>query len=161
MPITKSDLLIRIERRARDRYGQEIGMSWLNDFIKDGLIPAATGRSPNYKYDCRAYRRALQLVRLRRAGIVERSALKVQLFLRGYSLPVWDVREALRSQYVKYSRSLLAQIRSTYAGKHKISLIRQFGSLDERLGNSGLGFPSIRISKGFGSPSKTQLNLAS
>lgn len=146
--MTKLDFLNRVASRALDRYGQVFREPLLNDLLKDGLIPAPdrvenSGKAPNYKYSCQAYRRAMQTVRLRKDGIVGRDAQRVILFLRGYSQPVWDVKEALRNEYVKAGKAILSQIRSSYADntrnippKHKDSLLQSMGELDDRLKKS-------------------------
>jgi hypothetical protein len=37
--LSKLDLVSRLDRRSRDRYGGEFKESWLNDLVKDGLVP--------------------------------------------------------------------------------------------------------------------------
>lgn len=52
------------------------------------------------------------------------------------SQPVWDVKEALRNEYVKAGKAILSQIRSSYADntrdippKHKDGLLQNMGEL--------------------------------
>jgi hypothetical protein len=156
--LTKSELTDRLKRRARDRYGLEIDAPWLDDFIKDKFFPWTSrdknkGQCPKAQYDRRVYRRALQLVRFRSVGIVDRDALLVQLFLRGYSLAAGKrVKRAVLKEYVKYGKHVLHQLRSTYADnkrsiptKHKASLLRQIGSEDQRLRAGGFWLSSDEI----------------
>jgi hypothetical protein len=120
----------------------------LHDLIKDALVPSATrqaneGSRPVYGYDFRAYRRALQIARLRRDGFVEKDAIRIQLFVRGYGER--DIRQSLLNQYSKYGKALLAPVRSGYADNsksippgHKSSLVDSLGALDDRLRIAGL-----------------------
>lgn len=163
--MTKFELLERVARRAIDRYGQIFSEALLNDLLKDGLIPVPNrienkGKAPNYQYNWRAYRRALQIVRLRRDGIVGRDAQRVILFLRDYSQSVWDVKEALLNEYIKSGKAVLSSMRSGYVDntkvippKHKDSLLRSMGEPDDRLKKSKCVFDdetyidAIRIAK--------------
>lgn len=155
--MNKASFVERTARRARVRYGQDFTYSLLNDLMKDGLIDAGkragnNGRQPIYKYDWQAYRRALQIVRMRRGGVIGRDALRVMLFLKGYSAPAHDVRAALQREYRANARSLLKQVRSGYAdkvgavpAKHRASLLRQMGTLDEAFDKAGLELPSMMM----------------
>jgi hypothetical protein len=125
----------------------------LNDLMKNGLMPAATpvgrsGKAWRYRYDARAYRRGLQIARLRAAGVVERDALTVELFLRAYSLPPFLVRPALWAEFKWSIRSLIASVRSRYiqnsreipAG-HMAALQERLGPLDPTFEEAGLRLP--------------------
>jgi hypothetical protein len=150
--LRRQEFVSRLFARVQDRYGLELDEAWLHDLIKDGLVPGADDREPNvglrpvYTYGFRSYRRALQIARLRREGFVERDAIRIQLFLRGYG--EHDIRQPLWNQYSKHGRSLLAQIRSGYIDnwkdvpeKHKSSLIRAMGPLDAQLASAGFQLP--------------------
>src|SRR5262249_40538350 len=116
----------------------------------DGLLDALErskneGLKPVYDAGAQHYRRALQIKRLMARGISGRDKLRIQLFLRGYGVKPWDVREAVRREYANHLRSAFAQVRSTYLDNtreigpaHKSSLRKQLGSLDERLKAAGL-----------------------
>ena len=85
----------------------------------------------------------MQIVRLRKYGIVGRDAQRVILFLRGYSQSVLDVKQALINEYVKAGKALIGPIRSTYADnsrtvppKQKDRFIQRMGKLDDRLNKS-------------------------
>jgi hypothetical protein len=148
----KADLIERVDRHSRKRYGVGFNATLLNDLIKDNLIPAAArkrniGKRPVHDYDYRAYRRALQIVRLIKAGFAKRDAQRIQLFMNGYGLDVSDVdvRIPLRNEYVRSSKSIFRKARSGYfddskqiAEKHKQSLAVQLGEPDERFGAAGL-----------------------
>lgn len=154
MPVSKSQLIERVNHRARKCYELEVDGTWFDDFVKDGFFPWEArskneGQSPTYRYDHRFYRRALQLVRLRRLRIVDRDSLKVQLFIRGYSEPMsGEVKKALHKEYVQWHKKLLHQVRSGYPDNkktvpegHKVSLIQQLGPLDKRFNDAGLQLP--------------------
>jgi hypothetical protein len=142
--------LRRLEDRSRKRYGGPFSEGVLNDLIKDGLLPALErskneGLRPVYEAGARHYRRGLQIKRLMSRGVSGRDALRIQLFLRGYGIKPWDVREAVRREYARHLRSVFAQIRSTYLDKtreigpaHKSSLRKHMGTLDERFEAAGL-----------------------
>ena len=146
-PLTRNEFIFRLMRRARERYGQRLDNSWFDDLVKDGLLfegkrNGNEGLRPIYLYNHQSYRRALQVVRFRRDDIVDRKALRIQLFLRGYSLPVWDVPEALFAEYIRHGRN--NQVRSRYANnwkaigpKHEESFASQLGPLDDRFSASG------------------------
>jgi hypothetical protein len=150
--MNKAELIERVDQYGRKRYGVGFSTILLNDLIKDNLFPAATrkgniGNRPIHDYGCRAYRRALQIVRLINAGITTRDAQRIQLFLKGYGLEVCDadVRIPLRNEYVRSTKASLAKARSGYfdnsksiTQKHKQSLARQLGKPDERFQSAGL-----------------------
>jgi hypothetical protein len=147
--LSKSDLLDRLKRRASNRYGAVIDGPWLADLIKDGLVSKAKrignqGQKPIFAHDARDYRRALQIARLQGLGLVGRDAIRINLFINGYGLPSWDVREALLREWPKHGKALLAQIRSGYLDNdraippnHRESLVAQLGPLDDRIAAAG------------------------
>jgi hypothetical protein len=119
------------------------------------------GRRTIYTYDWKAYRRGLQIVRLRRRGVTKRDAIKLQLFRCGYSLPAHDVRTALCAEYTSHAATLMAPTRSRYIegprpirGKHRAALVRSMGDLDPDLDAAGYRLPSetyihaLRVAKG-------------
>jgi hypothetical protein len=152
--LTKPELLRRLDERSRRRYGEPFSKAVLNDLIKDGLLPALErskneGLRPVFEAGARHYRRALQIKRLMSRGMSGRDALRIQLFLRGYGVKPWDVREALRREYGKHLRTASAKIRSTYLDnnreigeRHKASLRKRMGELDNRLKDAGLEMPT-------------------
>jgi hypothetical protein len=141
----RAEFVERVFSWAARRYGLKLTEAWINDLIKDQLVPegirqANYGLSPTYGYDRLSYRRALQIARLRRGGFIRRDAVRIQLFLRGYSMQAQEIRSALLTEYVNHSRSLLAQVRSRYIDnskpipkKHKQSLAQSLGPIDDRL----------------------------
>jgi hypothetical protein len=146
--LTRREFEMRLFARVRRLYGLQLDDGWLHDLIKDGLIPGADDRKPNvglkpvYTYGFRSYRRAHQIARLRRDGFVERDAIRVQLFLKGYGER--DISQTLWNQYSTHGRNLAAQVRSGYADNwkrvpdgHKSSLMKQMGPLDPRLVAAG------------------------
>jgi hypothetical protein len=152
--LSKPELLRRLDERSRRRYGEPFSEAILNDLIKDGLLDALErskneGLKPVYEASARHYRRGLQIKRLMSRGISSRDALRIQLFLRGYGIKPWDVREAVRREYARHLRTASSKIRSTYLDKdgeipprHKTSLRKQIGPLDSRLGAAGLEMPA-------------------
>ena len=159
--LTWNRLIERAMYCARTRYSVELNEVWFADLNKDGFFPwrprrdKNQGQSPVYLFDRRFYRRVLQLARFKKLGIVDRDALMVQLFVRGYSQPVENkLKQALHKEYVKCTRALLHSIRSGYADNwrpvpdsHKASLIRQVGSLNSRLGAADLALSAEMIIK--------------
>jgi hypothetical protein len=148
--MNRTQLIERVATVARRRYGQVFNGSLFDDLVDEGLIPKGErlrndGKRPTYEFNYRSYRRALQIVCLRSKGIVGRNAIRVRLFLRDYSQPVWDMREALRREYVDATKSVSNKIRSGYADnsksvppKHKASLVRQAGIVDARFESARL-----------------------
>jgi hypothetical protein len=148
--LSKAALVQRLDERSQKRYGGRFTKALLEDLIKDGLLPALQrerniGLIPVFKANAAHYRRALQIKRLMARGIHERDRLRIQLFLRGYGIEPWDVRDALRREYAKHVRTVSAQLRSGYIDNtqeigpsHKLSLQKQLGPLDERLQAAGL-----------------------
>jgi hypothetical protein len=147
--VKKADFIARVRARANALYGVEFTAVLINDLIKNGLIAegsrkANEGRKPVYDFDFRAYRRALQIARLWKMGIRRRDAIRVQLFLRDYSLPVWDARETLLREYRFFVKSKAMRVRSSYAGNwkgiprsRKKRLLADLGALDDRLDAAG------------------------
>ena len=148
--MTRNELIERVARRAHVRYGQKLPESLFDDLVENGLIPKGErlgneGKSPVYEFGSRSFRRALQIVRFRSKGITRRDSLRVHLFIRRYSQPVWDVREALSAEYLRFAKTLLHQVRSGYADnqksigpKHKASIVSAMGNLDPRFEAIGL-----------------------
>ena len=151
--LSKAELQARLDKRSRARYGGGFEKSWLNDLIKDGLVPALIrtgndGLRPKYEATASHYRRALQLKRLHYFGIRRRDAQVVQLFLRGYGIKPCEIREALRREVIKSIEAVRAQLRSGYfqntrtvGPKHSASMVEQLGPLDERFTQAALKQP--------------------
>ncbi len=148
-PLTKEEMIKRVQGRA-GRYGQTIAESGLNDLIKDGLVPKPVrmrnaGRKPTYTYSCRAYRRVLQILRLRQRGIVGRDGQRIMLFLDGQIELTNDLRMAVSREYNKSAKALQSKIRSSYTEnsreiptKHKEKLIESFGELNQTFEQASL-----------------------
>jgi hypothetical protein len=143
--LTKTELLWRLWSRAPSSIAPAITAVWLNDLLKDGLIPRAErlgndGRRPIYLYDFRAYRRARQIIRFRQFGVLDRDSLTVLLFINGYGVPPHLVREALAREWARWATNIVGQVRSGYMSnwrdippKHKSALVRELGPLDPHL----------------------------
>jgi hypothetical protein len=149
--LSRAELVSRLNERSLHRYGSGFTDAWLDDLIKDGLVPCLeraehnNGLRPVFFATALHYRRALQLKRLFAIGIRDRNAQRLQLFIRGYSRDVWDIRDALKSEYIGALTSLLHPMRSGYVRKnrnigpsHEKSLMNQMGQLDPRLEAVGL-----------------------
>jgi hypothetical protein len=155
--MNKTQLVERACELTLLKYGQNFTESLFDDLIENGLIPKGIrlgndGKHPIYDFGHASYRRALQIVRFQSRGIIRRDAIRVGLFLAGYSEPIFDVREALCHEYVAYGKSISHQIRSGYADnrktvppRHKQSFLRQGGPLDARFEAAGLGIPSDQV----------------
>ena len=153
----REQLIERVAEWSLARFGQDFPGSLFDDLVEDGLIPKGErqknlGIHPVYDFACPSYRRARQIARLRSKGIVGRDAIRVQLFLRGYSQPVWDVREALRKEYVSFVKAISKKIRSSHANgwgeigpSHKASFVGQAGELDRRFEAAGLKLAADQI----------------
>jgi hypothetical protein len=172
--LSKAELLNRLDRRSRSRYGRPFPESLFNDLQKDALIPALersdnAGLSPTYLATCRHFRRALQLQRLRVMGITGRDALRVQLFIRGYGLKVSEVRGSLRSEFLRGLSELRPSLRSKYfqdaqrdpGPSHLAAVERQLGTIDPRFEHAGLKQPTKfyldKVRVGFGAASRSGL----
>jgi hypothetical protein len=152
--LSKPELLRRLDERSRRRYGEPFSEGGLNDLIKDGLLDALDrskneGLTPVYEASARHYRRAMQIKRLMSKGMSRRDTLRIQLFLRGYGVKPWEIREAVRQEYARHLRSASSKVRSTYPDntrdigpRHKASLQKQMGALDNRLKDAGLEMPA-------------------
>ena len=147
--LSKSAFLDRVSRRAAERYGQTVDAGWLADLIDAGLISKAKrsgndGKKPVYVHDAADYRRALQIVRLRARCVVGRDAVRLILYINQYGMSACCARSALLQEWPKHGKAMLAQVRSGYVDnrrlvppKHKESLARQFGPLDDRIAGTG------------------------
>ena len=125
---------------------------WLEDLLKDGLVPAATrarnsGRSPVYTFDYRAYRVTLQIARLRRNKILKRDELAVVLFRNGYRTPTLDVRHQIVSVLQRHLRSMLAGLRSTYLNNWKDVPPSRKQALEDALGSPENGSSHAILSR--------------
>jgi hypothetical protein len=171
--LSESELLRRLDRRSRSRYNEPFPESLFDDLQKDDLVPALErsendGLSPTYFATWRHYRRALQLQRLRSVGIKRRDALRVQLFVRGYGLKVFEVRDAVRRELLRGLSELRPPLRSQYfhsqrdpGPAHLAAVERQLGTIDPRFESAGLKQPTQFILKqvrlGFGVLSRSLL----
>jgi hypothetical protein len=172
--LSKAELLNRLDRRSRSRYGRPFPESLFNDLQKDALIPALersdnAGLSPTYLATWRHFRRALQLQRLRGIGITGRDALRVQLFIRGYGLKVSEVRGSLRSEFLRGLSELRPSLRSKYfqdaqrdpGPRHLAAVERQLDTIDPRFEHAGLKQPTKfyldKVRLGFGAVSHSGL----
>jgi hypothetical protein len=171
--LSKAELLRRLDRRSRSRYSEPFSESLFDDLQKDDLIPTLdrsenVGLSPTFFATWRHYRRALQLQRLRSVEIKGRDALRVQLFVRGYGLEVWEVRESVRKEFLRGLRELRPQLRSGYFSNsrepgpgHLASAERQLGAIDPRFDSAGLKQPTEfyldKVRLGFGAASRSPL----
>lgn len=151
--LSKSALIKRLDHRSRERYGGEFNEGFLNDLIKDGLLPSLErsenqGRRPTYFATAFHFRRALQIKRLVHQGIPRRDAQLIQLFVRGYGVGPWQIREELKREFVRAVAKLRPTLRSAFFQSSRevptktADIIRlQTGPLDERLAAAGLEQP--------------------
>jgi hypothetical protein len=142
--LSKAELVERLTRRSV-RYPGVFNEGLLDKWIEKGLAISGDRREnqglrPTYRYGYRHYRRALQLVRLYAAGVRDRDAVLVQLFLSGYSVKPHEVREPLLTEFRKAREKINAPIRSIYIDRkgaippgRKRQLLEQFGPPDSRL----------------------------
>jgi hypothetical protein len=147
--LTKDELVNRVNRRSMKRYGISFEKAFLNDLIKDRLIPKTkrlqnAGKRPVYEYRRDAYRRALQISRMRAYGVVSRDGQRIFLFLRGYGLTVQRVRRSMLNEYTALGKQVLSRIRSTYIDKkgpipdkRRRSLVKSLGEPDIAFKNAG------------------------
>jgi hypothetical protein len=173
LELSESEFLRRVDHRSRSRYDEPFPESLLDDLQKDDLIPELErsgneGLSPKYFATWRHYRRALQLQRLRSVGIKGRDALRVQLFVRGYGLRVFEVRDAVRRELLRGLSELRPPLRSQYfhsqrdpGPAHRAAVERQLGSIDPRFESAGFKQPTEfmlkQIRLGFGVLSRSLL----
>ena len=173
LELSESEFLRRVDHRSRSRYDEPFPESLLDDLQKDDLIPELErsgneGLSPKYFATWRHYRRALQLQRLRAVGIKGRDALRVQLFVRGYGLKVFEVRDAVRRELLRGLSELRPPLRSQYfhsqrdpGPAHLAAVERQLGSIDPRFESAGFKQPTEfmlkQIRLGFGVLSRSLL----
>jgi hypothetical protein len=173
LELSESEFLRRVDHRSRSRYDEPFPESLLDDLQKDDLIPELErsgneGLSPKYFATCRHYRRALQVQRLRSVGIKGRDALRVQLFVRGYGLKVFEVRDAVRRELLRGLSELRPPLRSQYfhserdpGPAHLAAVERQLGSIDPRFESAGFKQPTQFVLKqirlGFGALSRSLL----
>jgi hypothetical protein len=147
--LSKQEFVSRVAERAA-AHGVSFNATRLNEWIKRRLIPGAEweanqGRRRIYFYDCRHYRRALQLVRLYSLGIVDKDAMLVQLFIRGYSVRPRELRRPLLSEFRRVRAQISRDVRSIYADRageippgHEESFLAQFGPADPRYSSAGV-----------------------
>ena len=153
LKVSKAELLQRLDTRSRARYGGEFPESWFEDLVRDGLVDALErgankGLAPVYFATPSHYRRALQIKRLHKAGIRGRDAQLVQLFVRGYGVEPWQVRDALLRELIRAVEKLRGGLRSAYFQNaravgpgHMAVVAKQMGPLDPRFEAAGLRQP--------------------
>src|SRR5205823_779041 len=89
----------------------------------------------------------------------------VQLFLRGYGT-LRDIRKPLANQYVRFGKSVIAQIRSGYADNwrvvpegHKGSLIKAMEPLNDELDAGGYRLPDDVYIQGLRQTKQVSIDL--
>ena len=158
--LTKAELLGRVQLWVSRRgYGVEVGPGWLEDLLKDGLIPAGRrgpnrGRSPTYAFDYRAYRLAIQIARLRKYDVVKRDEIIVVLLRNGYRTPYKDVRPDLASVWGRFVRSMRAPLRSPYLDNNKEIPASRQPSIDKALGVDDGGDLLLRLTSRVSNPTE-------
>ena len=158
--LTKAELLGRVQLWVSRRdYGVEVGPGWLEDLLKDGLIPAGRrgpnrGRSPTYAFDHRSYRLAIQIARLRKYGVLKRDEIIVVLFRNGYETPFQDVRPQLAGVWDRLVRSMRASLRSPYLGNNKEVPSSRQSAIDKALGVDDGGHLLLQLLSRASSPTE-------
>ena len=74
---------------------------WITERLLEGPQPKGNRRGlpPTWVYSEEAVQRAVRIVELRAKGVRRASALRVNLWIDGFSLPFDDMRRALRSEF--------------------------------------------------------------
>jgi hypothetical protein len=142
----RGELLVRLNRRAKARYrvAKPITSGVLDDWLEARVVTAPPKRGRRRNWTVRHYRRALEIVRLRAAGVRSLRVIRVCLFLKGYDdAAVFDrgTRNALALEFTKLRNVIVGTIRSTYAGNssgkddrwRKSIVLDALGPLDEAL----------------------------
>jgi hypothetical protein len=170
--LTKMELLWRLWSAAPEALALVVCETWLNDLLKDGLIPTGVragndGRRPIYLYDAKTYRRARQILRFRHHDVRSRDSLSVLLFFNGYGVGSNLVREALAREWRRWSANVVGQVRSGYLNnhrsipaKHKAALLRDLGPLDPALAEAGARLPPDLIIEAFRSAVQSPLAMS-
>lgn len=122
----------------------------LSEWIDEALLAKGDrrgnkGNKPVFVYGYQHYRRTLQIIRLYSRGIKNKDAILILLFLSGYGIKPYQIREPLLKEMAKSRRVLNAQLRSTrfdetgeVPPKHKASLFRSIGNPDFRFSQAGI-----------------------
>jgi hypothetical protein len=148
--MTKAELVALVHERTAVPLGRTFRESALDDLIKNGLVsPAARqgndGRRPRYRFTWRDVHRVQFLVLMQSRGVTRRDALRLRLFVAGCRLPLWEVRQALLSEYRAAAATLNGQTRTSYLDNEKpltpaklASVTREIGRADQILRDAGL-----------------------
>jgi hypothetical protein len=154
--LSKAELVERAAKWGAAR-GFQFKPSLLNRWINEGLLTEGNrvgnvGKQPVYRYSCRHYRRALQLLRLYVRGIKGRDEILIMLFLNGHGVKPFEVREPIAREFARARAKLNALTRSSrfdeegqVPPKHKESMVRSLGSGDERFIKAGVILPSDQM----------------
>ncbi len=100
-------LLQRVNAFSIPHYRARVTDRMLRDWVEKSLVPGPTGRGRGKKqgkaqdWPLLAYRRVLQLCRLKQRGVTRRSAQIVTLWLGGADFPHERLRDALVSEYAR------------------------------------------------------------
>lgn len=107
MHLDKDTLLQRANAFGMPRQWAHITDRALLDWVEEGLVPGPTGRGRGKKqgkaqdWPLLAYRRILQLCRLKQRGVIRHSAQIVTLWLSGADFPHERLRDAIVSEYAR------------------------------------------------------------
>ena len=96
-----AELAAASERLGAKPITERMVEDWITERLLGGPQPKGNRRGlpPTWEYSEEADQRAVRIVELRAKGIRRASALRVNLWIDGFTVPFDDMRRALRSEF--------------------------------------------------------------
>ena len=156
LSLDRQQLLDRVNRCAKPRYGIGVTPRMLQDWVAEKLVsgPVAHGQRrgepPYWEWSRDSYRRILQICRLKGRGANRVTQIRCGLWLRGVDLPFEAVQAAMHSEFQRAKKLALRSVASTWDPRQtpnltsgrQAALAREMGEPSPLLLPTGCLFPN-------------------
>ncbi len=154
LSLDRQQLLDRVNRFAKPRYGVSVTPRMLQDWVSEKLVPGPTahgqrrGESPYWGWSRDSYRRILQICRLKGRGTNRVTQIRCCLWMRGVDLPFEAVQAAIHSEFQRAKKLALRPVASawdprqtpTLTSGRQTALAREMGEPSPLLLPTGCSF---------------------
>ena len=126
--LDRQQLLDRVNRFAKPRYGTGVTPRMLQDWVSEKLVPGPTahgrrrGQAPYRDWLLPSYRRALQICRMKGRGAKRMTEIRIGLWMRGVDLPFEAIRAAMYSEFQRAKKVALRSVASTWDPRETLNL---------------------------------------
>lgn len=152
--MTRDELLQRINRRAKLRYGFQVTWRALRDWVDEELMPGPTprgrrrGKGVYWDWPWSSCVRALQICCLKSRGVNTFASIRLHLWFGGIEMPIWRVRKSLEEEMRRFRKRAFRSVSSTYDPRMKTgvskreahTVAKQLGELSPAFAASGVRY---------------------